>query len=77
MGEKFQIKIFGGPRSGEVVYENTDWEHPLVLNFATPIQLKAGEGLTSVVTYNNTTSKIVNFGFTTDDEMNIIFGYFY
>jgi hypothetical protein len=76
-GEKFQIKILGGTRNGEVVYENTDWEHPLVLNLATPIQLKAGEGLTSVVTYNNTTSKTLNFGFTSEDEMNIIFGYYY
>jgi hypothetical protein len=77
LGEKFQIKILGGPRNGEVVYENTDWEHPLVINLTTPIQLKAGEGLTSVVTYNNTTSKTVNFGLTSEDEMNIIFGYYY
>lgn len=77
MGEKFQIKILGGARNGEIVYENTDWEHPLVVNLTNPIQLKAGEGLTSVVTYNNTSSKTVSFGFTSDDEMNIIFGYYY
>jgi hypothetical protein len=77
LGEKFQIKILGGTRNGEIVYENTDWEHPIVINLATPIQLKAGEGLTSVVTYNNTTNKIVNFGLTSEDEMNIIFGYYY
>ncbi len=77
LGEKFQIKILGGTRNGEVVYENTDWEHPIVINLTTPIQLKAGEGLTSVVTYNNTTNKIVNFGLTSEDEMNIIFGYYY
>ena len=77
LGEKFQIKILGGTRNGEVVYENTDWEHPIVINLATPILLKAGEGLTSVVTYNNTTNKIVNFGLTSEDEMNIIFGYYY
>jgi hypothetical protein len=77
MGEKFQIKILGGTRNGEIVYENTDWEHPLVVNLSTPIQLKAGEGLTSVVTYNNTTSKTITFGLTSEDEMNIIFGYYY
>ena len=77
LGEKFQIKILGGTRNGEIVYENTDWEHPIVINLAIPIQLKAGEGLTSVVTYNNTTNKIVNFGLTSEDEMNIIFGYYY
>jgi hypothetical protein len=77
MGEKFQIKILGGVRNGETVYENTDWEHPLTLNLTTPIQLNAGEGLTSVVTYNNTTSHVINFGLTSEDEMNIIFGYYY
>ena len=77
MGEKFQIKILGGPRNGEVVYENNDWEHPLVLNLTIPIQLNAGEGLTSVVTYNNTSNKTLSFGFTSEDEMNIIFGYYY
>ena len=77
LGEKFQIKILGGTRNGELVYENTDWEHPLVINLAKPIILKAGEGLTSVVTYNNTTNRTVNFGLTSEDEMNIIFGYYY
>ncbi len=77
MGEKFVIKILGGARNGEVVYENSDWAHPLVLNLTTPIKLKAGEGLTSVVTYYNTNPKAINFGFTSEDEMNIIFGYYY
>lgn len=76
-GEKFQIKILGGPRNGEVVYESMDWAHPLVKNFTTPIQLQAGEGLTSVVTYNNTTNQTISFGLTSEDEMNIIFGYYY
>jgi hypothetical protein len=76
-GEKFQIKINGGLRNGELIYENTDWEHPLALNLSTPVQLNAGEGLTSVVTYNNTTSHVINFGLTSEDEMNIIFGYYY
>jgi Copper type II ascorbate-dependent monooxygenase, C-terminal domain len=76
-GEKYIIKIKGGARDGEVVYENLDWEHPLVLNFTTPISLKKGEGLTSVVTFNNTSNQKVGFGLTSDDEMNIIFGYYY
>lgn len=76
-GEKFVIKIKGGTRDGETVYESTDWEHPKVINFSTPIQLKKGEGLTSVVTYNNTTNKNLGFGLTSEDEMNIIFGYYY
>lgn len=77
LGEKFVIKIKGGTRDGEVVYESTDWEHPNMINYKTPIELKKGEGLTSIVTYNNTTKNKVSFGLTSEDEMDIIFGYYY
>mgnify|MGYP002789758662 CR=1 FL=1 len=77
LGERFVIKIAGGPRNGEIVYENTDWQHPLIKNFTTPIVLQSGQGLTSEVTYFNKTSKTVKFGLTSEDEMNIIFGYYY
>jgi len=77
LGEKFVIKIYGGPRNGEIIYTNTDWEHPASISYTTPILLKAGEGLTSEVTYYNKTNKTVTFGLTSEDEMNIIFGYYY
>ncbi len=77
LAQKFVVKIKGGARNGEVIYTNTDWESPEIVNFKTPLLLKAGEGLTSEVTYNNTTAKTVNFGLMSEDEMNIIFGYFY
>ena len=76
-GTKFQIRLVGGSRDGELVYENTDWEHPQIVTYAQPIVLEIGQGLRSIVTYNNTTSKPIFFGLTSDDEMNIIFGYFY
>jgi Copper type II ascorbate-dependent monooxygenase, C-terminal domain len=77
LGEKFLIKIKGGKRDGQVIYETTDWEHPLVKNFDEPLQLLKGEGLTSEVTYFNSTAKTVKFGLTSEDEMDIIFGYYY
>jgi hypothetical protein len=76
-GKVFQIKIKGGTRDGELVYENTDWAHPNVINFETPILLQAGEGLTSVATYLNDTAMPIGFGLTSEDEMDIIFGYYY
>ncbi|MBD2757037.1 monooxygenase [Spirosoma validum] len=77
LGEKFVIKIKGGSRDGEVVYTSTDWEHPDIVTLKTPLALQKGEGLTSEITYNNTTGKVVNFGLTSEDEMGIIFGYYY
>lgn len=76
-GERFTIKVNGGPRNGEVVYTTADWAHPEIVNFTQPIVLRAGEGLTSEITYNNTTDRTIRFGLTSQDEMGIIFGYFY
>lgn len=76
-GLKYVIRIAGGARNGEVVYTNDAWDHPLIQTFSTPIVLNAGEGLTSEVTYRGDPTKVVRFGLTADDEMNIIFGYWY
>ncbi len=77
LGEKFVIKIVGGSRNGEIIYTTTDWAHPAIINFTTPILLNSGEGLSSEITYNNTTNRNVQFGLTSEDEMGIIFGYYY
>ncbi len=76
-GEKFVARIAGGPRNGEIVYENANWADPVIKIFAQPLVLQAGEGLTSEVTYNNTTASQISFGLTSEDEMDIIFGYYY
>ncbi len=76
-GELFQIRVAGGARDGELVFENTDWEHPRIVTFDSPIILQPGEGLTSIITYNNTTDRTLTFGLTSEDEMGIIFGYMY
>src|SRR5205085_10751320 len=77
LGERFQIRIVGGARDGELVYENTDWEHPQLLLLNTPIVLQAGQGLKSTITWNNTMGHSVQFGLLSTDEMGIIFGYYY
>lgn len=74
--EKFEIQIAGGARDGETLLIETDWQHPKALNFNQPLQLKKGEGLRSIVTFNNTTDRELRFGLTTEDEMDIIFGYY-
>jgi hypothetical protein len=76
LAEKFVIKVKGGPRDGEVVYTNLDWHHPPQVNLSPVLQLSAGQGLTSEITYNNTTNSLVKFGLTSEDEMGIIFGYY-
>ncbi len=77
LGAKYVIRISGGPRNGEIVYTSTDWAHPAVTVYNPPIVLEAGQGLTSEVTFQNTTNRTVRFGLTSEDEMDIIFGYSY
>jgi copper type II ascorbate-dependent monooxygenase-like protein len=76
-GERFVVRIAGGPRNGELVYATDSWQHPDIITYDTPIILRAGEGLTSEITYNNTTDRVIRFGLTSEDEMGIIFGYHY
>ena len=77
LGERFEIRIAGGPRNGERIYTSFDWKHPLILWLQQPITLQAGEGLTSIVTYNNTTDRTIRHGLLSTDEMNIMRGYAY
>ena len=76
-GERFVIRITGGTRDGQVIYTNTDWAHPAIVDFDPVLVLQRGEGLTSEVTYNNPTDSSIRFGLSSVDEMNIIFGYAY
>lgn len=75
--ERFLIRIYGGPRHNEVIYESTDWSMPPIAVLDTPLVLQAGEGLTSEVTYYNESSAPIEFGLTSEDEMDIMLGYWY
>ena len=74
-GEKFEVRIKGGTRNGELIYSSTDYEDPLAKTFSPALVLKKGEGLTTFVTYNNTTNRTIKFGVTSEDEMNILIGF--
>jgi hypothetical protein len=76
-GKKYQIYIRNGPRNGELLYESTDWSHPLIKSFDPPIALNPGEGVQAVVTYHNDTSQEIDFGLQSINEMNVIYGYYY
>lgn len=51
--------------------------HPQTLTLPTSIVLEKGQGLTSTITWNDTTDHIVSFGLQSTGEMGIIFGYYY
>ncbi len=75
-GKKFEVQIVGGSRNGEVLLESYDYQHPVLMNFANkPLILEQGEGLRTIVTYYNESSKEVKYGVTSEDEMNYLFIY--
>ncbi|MFT5142932.1 MAG: hypothetical protein ACI80V_000674 [Rhodothermales bacterium] len=73
----FQVRLSGGPRDGETIYLATDYEHPPILEVDPPLVLEAGQGFKLVTSYNNWTNDFLSFGFRSEDEMMILFGYYY
>jgi hypothetical protein len=69
IGVDFSISLFDGENSGEVFYNNDDWHNPKIVQYETPIQIKAGEGFEYSCTWNNTTDEPIQYGLTADDEM--------
>lgn len=75
-GTRFRLYKDGGADHGKLLYENDRWDMPKVIAFDTPLRFNAGERLRYEVTYNNTTSRTIRFGFTSEDEMCVVVGYY-
>ena len=68
----------GGPRGRRhLVYIARDWAHPPILQIDPPLRLEALQGFKLVVTYDNWTDRTLHFGLLSQDEMMILFGYYY
>lgn len=74
---EFRALVMGGQRHGELVYAAYDWEHPPVLELDPPLVLEAGQGLKLMATYDNPTDRELSFGFLSQDEMMILYGFYY
>ncbi len=70
-GEKFEIFGVGGEIDGQLLYVSQDYEHPPYKFFNKPLEVKKGQGLRTVVTYNNETNREIQFGVTSEDEMGL------
>ena len=75
--QEFRAYVVGGRRDGDLVYVSYDWEHPPILELDPPLVLERGEGIRIRATYNNWTNRLLTFGLESEDEMMILFGYFY
>jgi Copper type II ascorbate-dependent monooxygenase, C-terminal domain len=75
-GKKFEVYYVGGPKDGQLLYENSSWHDPNFVYLPDLIEIKKGEGLRTVITYQNETNRAISYGVTSEDEMGIFF-YFY
>jgi hypothetical protein len=67
---KFETRMYDGTQTQpDVLYTSTDWESPVVAHPATPIHLKAGQGLTFTCHFANATGAPIGFGLTATSEM--------
>ncbi|MEM7617972.1 MAG: hypothetical protein AAF244_01180 [Pseudomonadota bacterium] len=72
-GYIFHVYKVGGANDGELLYEAYDYQHPPYKFFEPALDIPAGEGLRTVVSYNNDTNREISFGVTSEDEMGILF----
>ena len=74
---EFRVEKVGGELDGELIYIAYDWEHPPILELDPPLHVREGEGMKLIVTYDNWTDETLRFGLLSEDEMMILFGYYY
>ncbi len=75
--QSFRLYGVGGAYDGQLLYESFAWDHPLIKVFQTPLVFPANTGYRIEAVYNNTTTRTIRFGLTSEDEMCIVFGYYY
>jgi hypothetical protein len=69
------FKVYRNGPTGELLYTNTDWHEPPVAQM--DLVLKPNERLYSETTWMNESDHSIKFGLTSEDEMNILVGYYW
>ncbi len=64
-----------GVTTKELIYHNADWHEPATLQL--DLLLMPGDRLYSETSYTNDTDHDIHFGYTSQDEMNVVLGYFW
>ena len=67
------FKVWLNGPTGKLIYSNNDWHEPTVSNF--DLVLQKGDRLYSETTWQNDNATPLQFGYTSEDEMNILLGY--
>ncbi|MBI2059509.1 MAG: hypothetical protein HYT87_07025 [Nitrospirae bacterium] len=69
--------IEGGQKVDPPLMSTQTWDHPAVRYFDPPLPISEGQGVNFSCTHTNDKSIPLIFGFTSDDEMCIMIGFYY
>jgi hypothetical protein len=70
LGESVQVRTFDGEKTGDLIYENLDWESPFVKDYTEEtLTVPKGSGFEFTCHFDNHRPEEVNWGFSSQDEM--------
>lgn len=69
LGVEFTIAPFDGVETGPVIYTNTDWHDPAIVQYDPPLVVPQGQGFEWTCTWENDSEDEIHYGLNSTDEM--------
>lgn len=61
-GKTFTVGHWDGTKLIDTIYQSPNWDEPPILQFPTPLTIKAGDSLAYITTFENKTEDEIKFG---------------
>ncbi len=61
-GKTFTVGHWDGTKLTDTIYKSASWGEPPILQFPTPLRIKAGDSIAYITTYENRTATDIKFG---------------
>jgi hypothetical protein len=73
-GTQFNVYKLDASGHAEMIYQNKEWDHPIIQDYDPPLRLLPGDKLTLAATYFNDTDQPIYYGPSEADEMCTLLG---
>ena len=61
-GKTFTVGHWDGTKLTDTIYHSGNWDEPPILQFPTPLAIRAGDSIAYFTTYENRTEDVIKFG---------------
>lgn len=61
-GKTFTVGHWDGTKLTDTIYHSGNWDDPPILQFGTPLTIRAGDSIAYFTTYENRTEDVIKFG---------------